>query len=74
MKTIDHHDAAEHLEELVAQAAAGEVIIIEKDGVPVAKLTPLEASLPIIGALAGSKLDVEASNALDGEIARLFNS
>ena len=38
MKTVNIHEAKTHLSRLLQQAAAGEVIVIAKAGVPMAKL------------------------------------
>jgi prevent-host-death family protein len=43
MKTVNIHAAKTHLSRLVEEAAAGEEIILAKNGKPVAKLGPLAA-------------------------------
>jgi prevent-host-death family protein len=40
---IDLHEAEEKLSQLIDRAATGEEILIARDGVPVARLVPLEA-------------------------------
>lgn len=44
MGTINIHEAKTHLSRLVEEVAAGAEIVISKNGVPRAKLVPLEAS------------------------------
>jgi len=43
MRTVNIHDAKTHFSRLVDAATSGEVIVIAKAGVPVAKLTRLDA-------------------------------
>ena len=43
MRTINIHAAKTHLSRLVDDAAAGEEIVIAKNGKPLARLVPLEA-------------------------------
>lgn len=42
MQNVNVHEAKTHLSRLLAQVLAGEEIIINKSGKPVAKLSPLE--------------------------------
>lgn len=42
MAEVNIHEAKTHLSKLLARVAAGEEIIIAKDGVPVARLLPIE--------------------------------
>ncbi len=42
MLTVNIHEAKTHLSHFVDQAAAGEDIIIARDGKPIARLAPLE--------------------------------
>lgn len=44
-KMVNLYEAKTHLSQLVAEAAAGEEIIIAKAGTPVARLVPLAAAL-----------------------------
>ena len=44
MDTVNIHEAKTHLSRLVEEVAAGAEIIISKNGVPRAKLVPLDAS------------------------------
>ncbi len=44
MKSVNIHEAKTHLSRLVEEAAAGEEIIIAKNGKPVAKLVPYTTS------------------------------
>lgn len=46
MHTVSIHEAKTHLSRFVDQAAAGEDIIIARDGKPVARLVPLEPDYP----------------------------
>ena len=46
MQTININEAEARLAELVAQAAAGEEIIIAKAGKPIARLVPLAEPMP----------------------------
>lgn len=70
MQTHNIHAAKTHFSQLV-DAAGGETIIIAKAGVPVAKLVPITAPKRR-GMLAGVTFSSEASDALDAEIADLF--
>jgi prevent-host-death family protein len=45
MKTVNIHQAKTHLSRLIEQVAAGEEIIIARNGRPVARLTPVAARL-----------------------------
>ncbi|PRW98167.1 type II toxin-antitoxin system prevent-host-death family antitoxin [Pseudomonas fragi] len=71
MQTHNIHAAKTHFSQLVDAAAGGETIIIAKAGVPVAKLVPITAPKRR-GMLAGVTFNAEASDALDAEIADLF--
>ena len=71
MQTHDIHAAKTHFSQLVDAAAGGETIIIAKAGVPVAKLVPITAPKRR-GMLAGVTFNAEASDALDAEIADMF--
>ncbi|KVV06084.1 MULTISPECIES: type II toxin-antitoxin system Phd/YefM family antitoxin [Pseudomonas] len=71
MQTHNIHAAKTHFSQLVDAAAGGETIIIAKAGVPVAKLVPITAPKRR-GMLAGVTFNAEASDALDVEIADLF--
>ncbi len=44
MSTVNIHEAKTHLSRLVEEVAAGAEIVISKNGVPRAKLVPLDAS------------------------------
>jgi len=46
MPTVNLYEAKTHLSALVEQAAAGEEIIIAKNGVPKVKLTPIPQTGP----------------------------
>jgi prevent-host-death family protein len=54
--TIDIYEAQKHLSEIVSSAKMGEEIILTKDNVPIARLTPLatDAMQRIPGLHAGS--------------------
>ena len=71
MQTHNIHAAKTHFSQLVDAAAGGETIIIAKAGVPVAKLVPFTAPQRR-GMLAGVTFNAEASDAMDAEIADLF--
>ena len=71
MQIHNIHAAKTHFSQLVDAAAGGETIIIAKAGVPVAKLVPITAPKRR-GMLAGVTFNAEASDALDAEIADLF--
>ncbi len=43
MKPVNVHDAKTHFSRLLERVADGESIVIAKSGVPVARLTPLDA-------------------------------
>ena len=54
MVQVDVHEAKEHLSLLLQKVELGEVVIIESDGVPVAKLVSLTQSrTPVAGSLKG---------------------
>ena len=42
MKQVNIHEAKTHLSRLLAEAAAGEDVVIAKAGTPVARLVPIE--------------------------------
>jgi prevent-host-death family protein len=44
MSTVNIHEAKTHLSRLVEEVAAGAEIVISKNGVPRARLVPLDAS------------------------------
>lgn len=71
MQTHNIHAAKTHFSQLVDAAAGGETIIIAKAGVPVAMLVPIKAPKRR-GMLAGVTFNAEVSDALDAEIADLF--
>lgn len=71
MQTHNIHAAKTHFSQLVDAAAGGETIIIAKAGVPVAMLVPIKAPKRR-GMLAGVTFNAEASDALDAEIADMF--
>ena len=71
MQTHNIHAAKTHFSQLVDAAAGGETIIIAKAGVPVAKLVPITAPKRR-GMLTGVTFNAEVSDALDAEIADMF--
>ncbi|WP_024646350.1 type II toxin-antitoxin system Phd/YefM family antitoxin [Pseudomonas syringae] len=71
MQTHNIHAAKTHFSQLVDAAAGGETIIIAKAGIPVAKLVPISAPKRR-GMLSHVTFDAEASDAMDTEIAELF--
>jgi prevent-host-death family protein len=46
MATVNIYEAKAKLSELVARAAAGEEIIVARNGLPIAKIVPLRESAP----------------------------
>lgn len=70
MQTHNIHAARTHFSQLVDAAASGETIIT-KAGVPVAKLVPI-TSPKRRGMLTNVTFNAEASDAMDAEIADLF--
>lgn len=71
MQTHNIHAAKTQFSQLVDAAAGGETIIIAKAGVPVAKLVPITPPKRR-GMLANVTFNSEASEAMDAEIADLF--
>jgi prevent-host-death family protein len=71
MQTHNIHAAKTHFSQLVDAAAGGETIIIAKAGIPVAKLVPIAAPKRR-GMLAGATFNAEVSDALDADMADLF--
>lgn len=71
MQTHNIHAAKTHFSQLVEAAAGGETIIIAKAGKPVAKLVPITAPKRR-GMLAGVTFNAAASDAMDAEIADMF--
>ncbi|MBI2296600.1 MAG: type II toxin-antitoxin system Phd/YefM family antitoxin [Betaproteobacteria bacterium] len=54
MDTINIHEAKTHLSRLVEEVAAGGEVVIAKNGVPRAKLVPLDSARPLrFGVLKG---------------------
>ena len=62
MKLVNMHAAKTNLSELIKRARAGEEIVIARDGLPVAKLIPIDQEAPTrrFGALKG-RLTVPAT-------------
>ena len=46
MKLVNMHTAKTNLSELIKRARAGEEIVIARDGLPVAKLVPVDQEVP----------------------------
>ncbi|WP_300015914.1 type II toxin-antitoxin system prevent-host-death family antitoxin [Pseudonocardia sp.] len=44
---VDVRDAAELLSHLLARTEAGEDVVITRDGIPIARLTPVETPRPV---------------------------
>ena len=74
MNTVNIHHAKTHLSRLVEEVAAGAEIVISKNGVPRAKLVPLNASRRLEFGVMKGKLrypdDFDA--ALPDEVLALF--
>lgn len=83
MKQVSLYEAKTHLSKLVDEAAAGEEIVIAKNGKPLARLLPLSAPVKAeprklgLWDKANKNFDWDkwerASKALDKEIEHLFN-
>jgi prevent-host-death family protein len=71
MQTHNIHAAKTHFSQLVDAAAGGETIIIAKAGIPVAKLVPITPPKRR-GMLTNMTFNADASEAMDAEIADLF--
>jgi len=71
MQTHNIHAAKTHFSQLVDAAAGGETIIIAKAGVPVAMLVPIVPPKRR-GMLTNMTFNAQASDAMDAEIADLF--
>ena len=56
MKTVNIHEAKTHLSRLLALVEAGEDVLIARSGVPIARLTSVQASTPrrVLGRDAGT--------------------
>ena len=67
-KPVNIAEAKAHLSELVTRAAAGEEVIISRNGKPLAKLVPLPQQKPRVPGIAKHwKLPPEAFEPLDPE-------
>jgi len=80
MRQVNIHEAKTHLSRLVEEAAKGDAFIIAKAGKPMVKVVPLNATAEqprrqFIGCMKGEFVapSLEEFNAMDEEIARLFN-
>ena len=71
MQTHNIHAAKTHFSQLVDAAAGGETIIIAKAVIPVAKLVPITPPKRR-GMLTNMTFNADASEAMDAEIADLF--
>ena len=74
MVQVDIHEAKTHFSRLVDRAAAGEEIIIAKDGKPLVQLTPVkrERQLRSLGSMRGKIWISDDFDAEDPEIIALF--
>jgi prevent-host-death family protein len=74
MDTVNIHEAKTHLSRLVEEVAGGVEIVIAKNGVPRAKLVPLDASCKVkFGTLKGKLRYPEDFDApLPDELLALF--
>lgn len=75
MRTVNLYDAKTHLSALVDEAAAGEEIIIAKNGVPKARMTAIVAEKParrVPSNAMGITYIAEDFDAPDPEIIRMF--
>jgi prevent-host-death family protein len=80
MRRVNIHEAKTHLSRLVEEAAKGEPFIIAKAGKPMVKVVPIEPAKDhprrqFIGCMEGEFVapSLQDFNAMDEEIARLFN-
>ena len=75
MDTVNVHDAKTHLSRLLERVAAGEEIIIARNGQPVAKLVALTAQPRTPGRLKGQiRIGKDFDAPLPPEVARAFGS
>lgn len=74
MKTVNIHAAKTQLSRLIAEALAGEEIVISKAGTPLVRLAPVGvATAPRpLGALAGQVVETDDCWAPDSEMEQLF--
>ena len=73
MEKVNIHQAKTHFSRLVERAAAGEEILIARNGRPVAKLAPLEAAPRKPGRLKGRlRVRADFDAPLPAALARAF--
>lgn len=74
MKTVNIHAAKTQLSRLIAEALAGEEVVISKAGMPLVRLVPVDvATQPRqLGALAGQIVEADDCWAPDSELETLF--
>lgn len=74
MGTVNIHEAKTHLSRLVEEAAEGAEIIIAKNGIPRARLVPVEDNRPIrFGVLKGKlRIPADLDAPLPKEVLDLF--
>ena len=74
MKTVNIHAAKTQLSRLIADAMAGEDVVIAKAGTPLVRLVPVSASTGPrqLGVLAGAVTETDDCWAPDSEIETLF--
>ncbi len=71
--TVSVHEAKTHLSRLLQQIAAGEDVIITRSGQPVARLVPIEETLPVFGVDEGRfVVPDDFDDPLDEELLRAF--
>ena len=56
MRTVNVHEAKNHLSRLLDQVAAGEEVIIAKAGKPIARLVPADRSEPRVPGIATGRV------------------
>ena len=71
-RTVNMHAAKTQLSRLVEEVSAGAEIIIARDGVPVARLVPMQVAERKPGAWRGLKLDDSFFDPLPEDVLRGF--
>jgi prevent-host-death family protein len=74
MQLVNIHEAKTHLSKLLDQVAAGEEVVIARNGKPVARLSPLADDLPPRqpGALKGKSWIADNFDDFDAELEEMF--
>ena len=73
MEKVNIHNAKTHLSRLVDRAAAGEDIVIARNGTPVARLTQIKRTRRLPGRLKGRiRMRADFESPLPDPVARAF--